>query len=57
MCLCAWKQVPIHSLSTVMNEIEKHLFDQDVCSMISEKGVLASVQAVAAMLNSYVNIA
>ena len=65
--ICARKQVPIHSVSTVIKEIGKHLFAQDisplpsastVCGMISEMGVLAAVQAVDAMLNSpYVNIA
>ena len=65
--LCARRQVPLHSISTVIRQIGKTLFDHDlgplpcpssVCSMVSEMGVLASVQAVEAMLlGSYVNIA
>ena len=65
--LCVRKQVPLHSVSTVIKEVSKILFDKDVaplpctsaiCNMVTEMGVLSAIQGVDAMLRStFVNIA
>ena len=63
---CARRQVPIHSISTVIGEIAQTVFCQQldplpspstIGNMIHEMGILSTTQAVEAMLNSqYVNL-